>query len=115
MPLDAETIARLTQPKPKRAPAISKGGTGGKPFNKLIRRQVQYPKLVPNEFVEKIPEKSGTHACTSFGCGCPSYYTFRGEPMCSIHLIWGLVYELNRVSNSATTNGSEEQNGDSYL
>ena len=113
MPLDAETIARLTQPKPKRAPANVKNGTGGVvKRHKQIRVATQYPELEKNAFVGTTGERS--LPCTSFGCGAPSCFTYMGAPMCNIHIVYQLVYELQRVG-AVPIDSQEFGENDSYL
>jgi hypothetical protein len=109
LPLDAETIRRLTETK-KRAPASKKPaqGSGGKKGSRKgymgIRVKTQYPKLIPNDYVKSVPgtEQSSTMGCTSFGCGAPSYYLFLGQPLCSIHIVYALVHQLQYGANGAT-------------
>ena len=115
MPLDAETIRRLTE---KRAPASRKPaqgqGSGGKKGSRKgymgIRTRTQYPKLIHNDFVKSVQgtEQSSTMGCTSFGCGAPSYYLFLDQPLCSIHLTYALVYELQRIKGNPTSEGSNQ-------
>ena len=108
MPLDAETIARLTAPK-TRTPAV-KTSTGGGLTNtngrstKLIRRRVQYPELIENEYVKHILRSK---PCTSRDCGSPSYYTMSGSPLCNLHLIYALVYELDRMKGTKASEDSQ--------
>lgn len=105
MPLDAETIKRLTQKK-KAAPA-SKPGTGdetGRRTKRFIRHR-GYPSLAPNSFVMRVPDNRSV-PCESFGCGAPSYYKFLSHPLCNIHIVYALVYELNRLSGAKASEES---------
>jgi hypothetical protein len=127
MPLDAETIRRLTE---KKAPA-NKPSTGGEKKRTRrgymgIRLKTHYPKLIKNDFVKHVPgtETSSTMGCTSFGCGAPSYYLFLDQPLCEIHILFALVIELQSRANgtsgdsTSTAAGSPDPrqlNGDSPL
>ena len=115
MPLDADTIRRLTE-KPKRAPAVTKPAQGRR-HKQHIRIASNYPKLAPNEFVGTTGERS--LPCTSYGCGAPSCFTWLGAPVCNIHIVYTLVNELQRVgavpAGTVKANGNGENGDDSYL
>lgn len=112
MPLTQEEIVRLLNKKA--APASKRASTegGGKSSRRLSRIHTQYAKLPPNNLVRYIP---GEHSkpCTSYGCGAPTYYMFSGSPLCSMHIVFALVHELNLYSRNGTR--QIEANGDSSL
>jgi hypothetical protein len=109
MPLDDALIARLlankNNPVKKRAPASSKASTGVR-AKRHIRHKTQYPDLVPNKYVKRYVGKGikVSTPCTSTGCRAPSYYLFDGSPLCSVHLIYALVYELDRITSLSNLN-----------
>jgi hypothetical protein len=113
MPLDQELIDRLLankhNPVKKRAPGEQKASTGARTKTarkRFIVSKTQYPDLVPNKYVKRYVGK-GTNVstpCTSHGCRAPSYHLFSGSPLCSIHLIYALVYELDRITTLSNLN-----------
>jgi len=111
MPLDQELIDRLLankhNPVKKRAPGGQKASTAPRPRTKrFIVSKKQYPTLIPNKYVKYYAGK-GTNVstpCTSHGCRAPSYHLFDGSPLCSIHLIYALVYELDRITSLSNLN-----------
>jgi hypothetical protein len=117
--LDQETIDRLlanknnpARTRTKRGPGEQKASTGSRAKQpqttrkRHIRIKTQYPDLVPNKYVKRYVGKGASVStpCTSLGCRAPSYYLFDGSPLCSVHLIYALVYELDRITSLSNLN-----------
>jgi len=101
MGLNAEDIAALYAKKsrpPVKKPAQGVGG-GKEKRAKMSRRVVHWAKLPPNKLVYHIVGPS--IACESTGCGAPSYYRVRGQPLCQLHIVFALVHEINRLTQTA--------------
>jgi len=108
MGLSTEEIQALYAKKsrpPVKKTAQGVGGvtrkTGKQGRAKMSRRVVHWAKLPPNYLVYHIAGPS--IACESSGCGAPSYYRVRGQPLCQLHIVFALVHEINLLSNNGST------------
>lgn len=88
-PLPADKIAALMASKNRGGMVQQKRG--------LTKTVIHFAKLPKNHLVRYHDGPS--LFCESSGCQCPTYFLYRRQPLCQLHLIHMLVHEVNLLSN----------------
>lgn len=88
MPLSEEKIQQLlTRPAYRNPP---------------LAIEMAYPPMEENEYVKY----NGGQVSMRCKCGCPTYESFEGTPMCRLHIVNHLISKLNSVTKNGNSSST---------